>query len=412
MTAPLPPSSGPVQPAVPTAPAGAGPVGAPEPSLASQVLASAERVLDRAIDTTLESRLRQAKSTYATRHVVPLHAAAPLSLLADPALRPEHGDLVLARVTSVGEHTWVERPTGRRSRLFVGDDVVLAYADRYAPDAFLAHVPDDLGPCELVAAGGIAGRVDAAHARMGRPTSIEPVGLLADAEGHRLNLRDWTTVRPRPLDPAAGGAPVVAVVGTAMNAGKTTALAMLVAGLRAAGLSVGAAKVTGTAAGNDPWLFTDAGAEALDFTDTGYATTAGLPHEACVEVVGGLLAELRSRHDVVLMEIADGVFQTESAALVADPRVRDAVAGVLFAAGDALGAVAGVRALQDAGWSVLAATGLFTASPLATREAAAVTGVPVWRSEELARAEHALAVLTEAVARRDGVDRGTVLGSG
>ena len=241
-----------------------------------------------------------------------------------------------------------------------------------------------------------------AHTSMAAPTTLEPAGLLADAGGRRLTLRDWTTVAPRPLVPAAPGqAPVVAVAGTAMNAGKTTALAMLVAGLTSAGLSVGAAKVTGTAAGNDPWLFTDAGAEALDFTDVGHATTAGVDHEDCVEVVGGLLGELRARHDVVVMEIADGVFQRESAALVADARVRDAVDAVLFAAGDALGALAGAERLAAAGWRALGLTGLFTASPLAGAEAAGRTCVPVLRSTDLALAEHALALLERVRSPRE-----------
>lgn len=381
---------------------------APDPSgeAAQAVLRTAARVIDRAIDGSLEQRLRRAKSTYATRHVVPLHTGGPLTLLSGPDLVPQRGDVVLARVTTVGQHTWVERPTGRRSRVFPGDEVVVVYADRYAPDAFLAQVPPDLGPCRLVAAGGIAGIVRAAHTSMADPTALEPVGLLADQAGHRLNLRDWTTVAPRTPTPAGiGEAPVVAVVGTAMNAGKTTALAMLVAGLSAAGLSVGAAKVTGTAAGNDPWLFTDAGAEALDFTDVGHPTTAGVPHEDCVQVVGGLLGELRGRHDVVVMEIADGVFQAESAALVADPRVRDAVDAVVFAAGDAMGALGGAALLREAGWRVLGLTGLFTASPLACAETQAGTTLPVLRSSDLAQPEHALALLERVRSPRGDADR-------
>ncbi|MFC5380482.1 DUF1611 domain-containing protein [Aquipuribacter nitratireducens] len=377
--------------------------GCPDTPDARAVLRSVEKVVERAAAPTLGERLRRAKLTYASRHVVPLHAGQPLALLTGDDVVPAAGDLVLARVTSVGQHTWVELPTGRHARVFAGDEVVLAYADRYAPDAFLAHVPEDLGPCDLVAAGGIAARVDAAHASMAAPTRIEPVGLLADGTGRRLRLRDWTTVRPRQPEPAtADSVPVVAVVGTAMNAGKTTALAMLVAGLSAAGLSVGAAKVTGTAAGNDPWLFTDAGAEALDFTDAGHPTTAGVAHEDCVGVVGGLLAELRGRHDVVVMEIADGVLQRESAALVADPRVRAAVDGVLFAAGDAVGALGGAERLAALGWRVLGVTGLFTASPLAVRETEERAVVPVLASTDLAQPEHALALLARLRA-----DRGT-----
>jgi molybdopterin-guanine dinucleotide biosynthesis protein len=63
-----------------------------------------------------------------------------------------------------------------------------------------------------------------------------------------------------------------------MNAGKTTTAVGLIKGLRAAGLDVGAAKVTGTGAGGDVWSMLDAGAfPVVDFTDAGFPSTYRLP---------------------------------------------------------------------------------------------------------------------------------------
>lgn len=59
------------------------------------------------------------------------------------------------------------------------------------------------------------------------------------------------------------------------------------------------------------------------------------------------------------------------------------VDGVVFAAGDALGAVAGVAQLQALGLPVLAVSGVLTASPLAVQEVRSVLDVPVWRRDEL-----------------------------
>jgi hypothetical protein len=56
---------------------------------------------------------------------------------------------------------------------------------------------------------------------------------------------------------------------------------------------------------------------------------------------------------------------------------------VVLAVGDALGAVAAVQVLAEVGVSVRAVSGLVTASPLATREAAAATGLPVLTPAEL-----------------------------
>ena len=91
------------------------------------------------------------KAAYTTRHVR-LESACSVEL----ADRPETGDLVLARVTELGQHYRLELPDGRRATLYEGDEIVVAYGNRYAPDQFEAVVPDDLRECDLVAGGGIA----------------------------------------------------------------------------------------------------------------------------------------------------------------------------------------------------------------------------------------------------------------
>jgi len=47
-------------------------------------------------------------------------------------------------------------PNGRRQTLFEGDEIIVAYANRHAPDQFEAEVPDSLSDCHLVASGGVA----------------------------------------------------------------------------------------------------------------------------------------------------------------------------------------------------------------------------------------------------------------
>jgi len=313
------------------------------------------------------------KSAYTTRHV-PLEAIAGLAGGADVV--PRAGDLVVATVASIGQHKRLELRDGRRATLFPGDQVLVAYGNRYAPDQFEAVVPARLEPCDLVAAGGLAGRVVTRHGSVDEATQIVPVGLAVDAAGRRI-----TTSRFAPDTAPERARPplVVAVVGSTMNAGKTTTAAYLVRGLRAAGLRTGAVKVTGTGAGGDRWLFQDAGADAvLDFTDAGVASTAGLD----VDRVNDLCAELVGRlgglgMEAAVVEVADGLLQAETAALVGGACFRANVDGVLFAAGDAMSAVAGTEWLRHAGRTPRALSGRMTASPLATREAAMATGLPV-----------------------------------
>jgi hypothetical protein len=184
-----------------------------------------------------------------------------------------------------------------------------------------------------------------------------------------------------------------------MNSGKSTALSCLVRGLSEAGLIVSAGKATGTGSGNDPGMFVDAGAvKVLDFTDFGYPTTFQLHHGRVRALFSDLVTALTgSSPDVVVVEIADGVYQGETRALLADPVFQAAVDRVIFAAADALGAIAGLQVLHDACIDVAAVTGVLTSSPLAVREAAAATGVPVLNTGSLCEPGVALDLLPQSV---------------
>lgn len=327
-------------------------------------------------------RLARAKKSFVCRRATLERVHAISS-----ALRPNAGDLVLATVTEVGHHARLESPEGRRAQLYAGDEIVVAFGARYAPDQFEAIVPEDLGPCDLVAGGGIAAREVARHARVRKPTAIKPIGILIDGSGVALNVAQFA-LQPREQHPRARN--LVAVVGTSMNAGKTTAAANLIRGLTNGGLRVGACKVTGTGSGGDIWSMRDAGAvAALDFTDVGFATTAGADTEAIDRGALALVAELEAEDiDIVVAEIADGLLQQETAALLTAPSgFVSRIDALLLAAADSMGALAGAEWLRAHNLPLRAVTGLVTASPLGTREAQSQLPVEVVNSKTLADAE-------------------------
>jgi poly(3-hydroxybutyrate) depolymerase len=339
------------------------------------------------------ARIRHASWAFTTRRVP--HRAA-WSLL-PPEGTPVAGDLLLARVNVMGHHDGLQLANGRRKQLFVGDEIVVAYGNRYACNQFEARIPETMGPCHLVAAGGIASRAVSWHDRIIKgPTHITPIALLAHADGRRINVRDFALEAiPRTTDVPPT---VLAVVGTAMDSGKTQTATFLVRGLSAAGLHVGYAKVTGTGAGGDTWLLKDAGANpVLDFTDAGLAST----YMATADEIDGVLLRLtahiaREGVDAIVIEIADGIFQRETAALLRSPIFAQMVGGIVLAARDSMGASAGVGSLRETPVPVLALSGLLSAAPLQIIEAKSATGVPVYTREELSEANTAMALLGQA----------------
>lgn len=320
----------------------------------------------------LQDRLARAKRSFVCRHV-DLSLAAGLSR----TVEPQTGYVLLATVIELGHHARLESPEGRRAQLYPGDEILVAYGARYAPDQFEAVLPDSVGPCDLVAGGGIAARVLARHASVKKATTISPLGVLTDRSGAALELRHF--VLPARAVGASAPHQIIAVVGTSMNAGKTTAAASLIRGLAAGGLKVGACKITGTGSGGDIWSMRDAGAAvALDFTDVGYSTTAGAELGE-LEAAAHLLIDrvVAAGVDVVVVEIADGLLQRETAALLSSPRTAQRLDAVLLAAADSMGAVMGSSWLRERGLPLRAVTGLLTSSPLATREAQQQVNVEV-----------------------------------
>lgn len=320
---------------------------------------------------------KKAKRAFTTRRVPDVR----LSTLVTGTMRPRIGDLVLAEVQRIGSHAKLELPSGRRAHLSVGDRIVVAYGNRYAPDQFEAIIGRRLGACHLVAAGGVAATMVAKHDVMSKPTSIVPLGLVGDAEGNIVNLAQHAL----PLDPRPRRIATVIVAGTAMNAGKTHTSASLIRAFAEAGHRVAGIKSTGTGAGGDLWFMSDMGAEVvLDFTDAGLPSTYLVPPEQIERSVLGLIGHAADAGcDVAVVEIADGLQHEETATLLRSPRLQEASLGVMFAANDALGAKAGLEALTSWGWRVFALSGLLTRSPLAIREVSRSTGMAVLTAAEI-----------------------------
>lgn len=299
-----------------------------------------------------------------------------------PQIKP--GDLLLAQVERIGQHKNVQLARGRPSALNPGDHVVVAAGNRYAPDQFEGVAEISPEGCDLLAAGGIAGRMRHAHASMAAPTRLKPLGLLTGTGGKIVNLAAYGlkhTTMPEHVR-------VIGVFGTSMNSGKTTAAVSLAYGLRSAGFRVGGIKATGTGAFGDFNAFEDACVPVLDFTDAGMATTYQMPMTRIEQGFDCLVSAHAERGiDIVVAEFADGVFQQETAAILTNAHIRHRIDAFLFASGDAAGAIGGVEVLRRQGIEPFGVSGLVSCSPLAAEEAATALKLPVFTREQLRSAE-------------------------
>lgn len=306
------------------------------------------------------------------------------------------GDLVMAEVTEIGSHKKLQLTTGRPSILAVSDKVVLCCGDRYAPDQFEGFAELNPNGSDMLAGGGIIGEAQLSHSNMKQPTQLKPIGLLTDAENEVINIASYALPeRTEPKDLT-----VIGVVGASMNAGKTTATASLAHGLCKAGYKVAGIKATGTGAYGDYNAMIDAGLDYVaDFTDVGMPTTYLQPIEKIETGLSSLLANAKNAGvDIAVVELADGIYQKETAQLIESSELIDDVFdGILFASGDAVSVVGGVEHLRNNGFEPLAVSGKVSLSPLATREATNQTGVEIYKREELMDPCVALAIVAPVI---------------
>jgi hypothetical protein len=314
-----------------------------------------------------------------TTHAVPLSAMVGVTPLWQT---PHIGDLVVAEVLSLGKHTAIENRESVRESIFPGDLIVGAFGNRYATDQYEGYVPDvPTSFCDLLSIGGVCGNVVSRHVAMVSPTKLRIHGLACDQDGQVINLRQFG-LRPRSSD---GSGEVILVVGSSMNAGKTTVVGTLARALSRAGFRVAAAKLTGTASSKDTRFFASSGARpVLDFTDAGYPSTYMLGIDDLVHMHRTLLAHLRAAApDYIIIEIADGIFQRETKLLLEHPEILETVDHVFFAANDSLSALTGQRFATEHNLPLRAIAGRVSMSPLATREAEDVTGLPCLTNQQI-----------------------------
>ena len=312
-----------------------------------------------------------AKWTWACRTLDPKRLAVEVATAPG---RPRAGDLALVRVGSLGYHVSLVAADNRKLRIYPGDLVVGVFGHRYATDAYEAEV-DGVSGISFLTAGGMIGTVRSKHREMAKPTEATFLGYITDANGVRVNLKQamFRTARGPAEVPN-----LIVVVGTGMNAGKTTVASQLIHSLSARGLTVAACKLTGSVSDRDQNEMRAASARSvLDFSDYGFPSTYLASAEELRDLTDVMLADsARVAPDVTVMEIADGILQRETTMILTDPEFRPRVRGILLAADSALGALAALPRLRGWGYDVLAVSGAFTSSPLYVREYEANGDVP------------------------------------
>ena len=129
----------------------------------------------------------------------------------------------------------------------------------------------------------------------------------------------------------------------------------------------------------------DAGAATYnDFTHFGYPSTYMLSEEELLRIFNHIdLKHCNNPRNFWVVELADGILQRETAMLLASEDVKSRIHRLIFCAGDALGAVGGLKVLTEKfGLTPDAISGVCSSAPLAKQELADYTGIQVFNNLE------------------------------
>jgi hypothetical protein len=269
----------------------------------------------------------------------------------------EEGVVVAVRVlTDKSTYNQIELPNGRMAQVKRGDILAGCLGHRHALFGYSGRIPERLAPgdsIQLLNLGGVLGICDGVHPDLGAPFECEVLGavLTFPVLGERIARPAKIgngALAPAGVAPALdmAGVPVVAVMGSCMNAGKTAAAVALTRELAHRGLTIDGAKATGVSLRRDILALEDAGARTTAiFTDLGIVSTSAANSAAATRLLLTRLAA--GRPDLILLELGDGLLGAYGVdAILADAELRGAFTASVFAANDPVAAWGGVELLR------------------------------------------------------------------
>jgi hypothetical protein len=305
---------------------------------------------------------------------------------------PKAGDVGLFQVVEVDRHSSMQCTDRRSHSIFDSDYILAVFGDRYATSQYEGYVPSEpMDIYHIIGAGGVIGIVRTKNAAWEdyEPTTVKLIGYCCDDNGKVINTMFRNHQRSTFTGKVPGDAKVILSIGSTMDSGKTTTAAHIARGLKTTGKQVAFIKLTGTVYTKDIDYVVDCGADvAMDFSNLGFPSTFLVDKPTILDIYQTLLDELgKTKPAYIVMEIADGLFQKETAFLLADKSFMNTIHNVVFSCGDSLSVMAGLQVLKELNIKPCMVSGRFTMSPLLITEVQERMNVPVHTIDKIMTGE-------------------------
>ena len=301
--------------------------------------------------------------------------------------QPKFGDVAVFEVLSIGKHKAIQGAGGTNTYIFPEDKILASFGTRYATNQFEGYMPKTYQETyQILGQGGVVGVLASMHAKFDDigATEVKLIGYAVNESGQVINtinqannLEKYNPFKKRDYK-------MYLSLGSSMDSGKTTTAAFLSRGFKKQGKKVAFIKLTGTVYAKDCSLVRDCGADtAIDFSYCGYPSTYMCKTDEILNIFEALLKRVeRIGPDVVVIEIADGLMQRETKALINHKSFMNSIDDVVLSCGDSLSCGNGVSILSNVQKTPILISGLFTASPLLVKEVEDSCEIPVFTLED------------------------------
>ena len=312
---------------------------------------------------------------------------------------PKAGDTAVFKVLEIGKHSSIQSVNGNNAYIFPGDFVMMTFGNRYATGQFEGYVPDKVVEhLEILGKGGAVGVLTSMHAKLEHigPTRVKLEGFVTDSNHQVINTK-YLAHAEKKFNPQYNFPKIILSLGASMDSGKTTTAAFVARGLSLMNKRAAYIKLTGTVYTKDRSLVRDSGAVSVcDFSTVGFPSTYMCNEEELLNLYQTLV-ELSMEHspEYIIVEIADGLFQRETAMLLNNKQFMQTVYGVIYSSADSLSAAYGAQLIEKMNTKLLFLSGLATASPLLKKEIEEQVSYPVLALADIETPELLMPVLNE-----------------
>jgi methylmalonyl-CoA mutase cobalamin-binding subunit len=283
----------------------------------------------------------------------------PASVEISEQIVPEEGAVLLVEaLADAGKNNLMEYTSGRIGFLVEGDILPVVLGKRRALREYSGDIPTKLAVGDILyylCESGVVGEIKGLNEQWGLPMQVKVLGSVV-THGKQLNMKDVAVPKRQLLE---NSAPIIGVVGTCMNIGKTTTICKLIKHFKARGLQVAGVKLSGVASTQDLDKIRDAGAyPVLGFMDGGLPSTCNDAKEV-VEAALGIIHEVnQSQPDLIIAEFGDGILgEYNVGQLISNPEIQQHISSFIVGAGDLVSAWGAKEIMQQYGAAVTLITG-------------------------------------------------------